>query len=539
VSGSFSIGNGEHGVLINNSKNTLVGGTTAGAGNLISGNGAGFISAGVFVQGTTAAGTLVQGNLIGTDATGTGVLPNSGQGVFINGSPNVVVGGTIVAARNIISGNGTEGILINGSTATNVQVQGNFIGVNLNGTATLPNQGDGVRIASSPGNTIGGTAAGARNVISGNGAVGVDILDPTSTGNKVEGNYIGTDHLGTSDLGNTLEGVYINGGVGNIVGGTSAAARNTISGNLHGVGLNDVNATGNLIQGNFIGLNTFATGPVANTFGGVRVAGNASGNTIGGGGGARNIIAYNGGDGVFLDQTAGTGNRIDLNQIFSNGQLGIDIHPEGVNANDAGDPDTGPNNRQNFPVLTSANSTTSGTTIVGTLNSNAGGTFTVQIFSDASCDGSGNGEAQLFVGSVSVNTDGSGNGSFNQQFPVVVANGHVVSATATDAGGNTSELSACRSVVGPPGATLRQGDVDCDGQVNSIDSLKVLRFGAGLSVTQTEPCPDIGTVVTQVIGDVDCSGGVNSIDALKILRHAAGLGNTQTEPCTDIGQVFP
>ena len=87
--------------------------------------------------------------------------------------------------------------------------------------------------------------------------------------------------------------------------------------------------------------------------------------------------------------------------------------------------------------------------------------------------------------------------------------------------------------------TLIQGDVDCSGGVNSIDALKILRHNASLVVAQTEPCADIGTLVTQVIGDVDCSGGVNSIDALKILRHNASLVVAQTEPCTDIGLPLP
>jgi hypothetical protein len=115
----------------------------------------------------------------------------------------------------------------------------------------------------------------------------------------------------------------------------------------------------------------------------------------------------------------------------------------------------------------------------------------------------------------------------------------VVNATATDPGGNTSEFSQCQVVTGVPQQPLTQGDVDCDTAVNSIDSLKVLRYAAGLSVSQTEPCPDISTITSQVVGDVDCSGQVNSIDSLKILRFAALLSNTQNEPCTDIGQPLP
>jgi hypothetical protein len=83
-------------------------------------------------------------------------------------------------------------------------------------------------------------------------------------------------------------------------------------------------------------------------------------------------------------------------------------------------------------------------------------------------------------------------------------------------------------------STFLQGDVDCSNAVNSVDALKILRFGAGLAYTQTEPCDDINTGDPKM-GDVDCSTTVNSVDALKILRFGAGLAYTQTEPCTDIG----
>ncbi len=539
LTGSLPVPNGADGIAINSAKNTIIGGSATGAQNVISGNGSEFISAGVFIEGANATGNVIQQNLIGTDGTGANDVGNSGQGVFINGSPNNLIGGTSTSSRNVISGNGTEGVLINQQTATNVQVQGNYIGVNAAGTGVVANSGDGLRIASSPGNLIGGTASGARNVISGNGAVGIDVLDPFSTGNLIQGNFIGTDFTGTLDRGNALEGVYINGGTNTTVGGNNASMRNVISGNLHGVGINDAGAQNNLVTGNFIGTNAFGTGPVLNTFAGVRIAGNASNNTIGGGGGSGNVIAYNGGDGVFLDQTAGTGNRVDLNQIFLNGGLGIDIFPDGVNANDAGDPDTGPNNLQNYPVITDADSSGSGTTITASLNSVASTAFTIQFYSDPSCDPQGNGEGQIFIGSIGVNTNGSGNVNFNPSFATVVAGGHFVTAIATDPGGNTSEFSACFQVAGPPAPTLKQGDVDCDGLVNAVDALKTLRYSVALSVVQTEPCPDIGTVLSQVFGDSDCTGFINSVDALKILRFAASLAYTQTEPCTDIGQNLP
>ena len=79
-----------------------------------------------------------------------------------------------------------------------------------------------------------------------------------------------------------------------------------------------------------------------------------------------------------------------------------------------------------------------------------------------------------------------------------------------------------------------QGDVDCDGDVDSVDALKVLRFVAGLDYEQVEPCPDIASGKT-IFGDVDCDGDVDAVDALWILRFVAALSVTQTEPCVDIG----
>jgi hypothetical protein len=82
------------------------------------------------------------------------------------------------------------------------------------------------------------------------------------------------------------------------------------------------------------------------------------------------------------------------------------------------------------------------------------------------------------------------------------------------------------------------GNVDCGGGINSVDALKVLRYAAGLSVSQTEPCADIGVDTLpndELQGDVNCSNSVNSVDALLLLRYGAGLLITQSEPCPDIG----
>ncbi len=86
----------------------------------------------------------------------------------------------------------------------------------------------------------------------------------------------------------------------------------------------------------------------------------------------------------------------------------------------------------------------------------------------------------------------------------------------------------------PPGSTIF-GDVDCDGDVDAVDSLKTLRFVAGLSVSQTEPCPDIGSGGASLFGDVDCDGDIDAVDSLKILRFVAGLSVSQQPGCDLIG----
>src|SRR5262249_33721599 len=142
---------------------------------------------------------------------------------------------------------------------------------------------------------------------------------------------------------------------------------------------------------------------------------------------------------------SGSGNSVLSNSIFSNSGLGIDLSPAGITPNDAGDPDVGANNLQNFPVLTVAGSASGGgSNIQGTLNSTPSSAFAVQFFTNASCDPTGSGEGQSFLGSTTVNTNASGNASFNVTLPAGAPSGSFVTATATNAVGDTSEFSPCR-----------------------------------------------------------------------------------------------
>lgn len=421
--------------------NNIVGGTSPGAGNVISANGGTGGVTLVSIPGSAATGNLVQGNLIGTDVTGTIDLGNS-FGLFIQNASGNVIGGTTAGARNNISGNNNQGVLLTASGTTGNQVQGNFIGTDVTGTLDLGNSQQGVLISSgASNNTIGGTAAGARNIISGNAQSGVQIQN-TGSQNQVIGNFIGTDVSGTVDLGNFGDGVNINISSNNVVGGITPGAGNVISGNkVNGV---RILANGNQVQGNFIGTDVTGSASIGNTDSGVRVFG--SNNRIGG---ARNIIANNGSAGVFvglgLNNVFGVGNEFLSNSMFSNGGLAIDLGGDGVTPNDSDDKDPGPNNFQNFPVLTAAFPSGTRLNIQGTLNSTANTTFTVQFFANSNCDPSGFGEGEALIGSTQVTTDASSNASFTF-FAAGAQPGQSITATATDPAGNTSEFSNCIAI---------------------------------------------------------------------------------------------
>jgi CSLREA domain-containing protein len=551
ATGIAALGNGGQGVFIDNASNNTVGGPTATERNIISGN----VQTGIMILNAGATGNLVQGNLIGTDASGTAALANGTDGVRIAGAPSNTIGGPTAAARNVISGNGAHGVNIGSSGNL---VQGNFIGTDVTGTADLGNTQYGVRIDDASGNTVGGIAsapgAPPGNVISGNDGFGVFVLNGAS-GTQVQGNLIGTDVSGTTALGNGSHGVAIPAAPGNTIGGTTPGMRNVISGNA-GLGISiSQSSTGNVIQGNYIGTQADGISPLGNGFHGVQLTTNASNNTIGGTGvtpgqcdGPCNTIAFNGTPGVAYDGvrlSSGTGNVVQGNAIFSNEALGIDVDVDGVTANDPGDADTGPNNVQNFPVLSAA---FKGSTIIeGTLNSTASTVFTIELFSSGSCDASGHGEGEAFLGSTVATTDGSGDASFTASFPTTLPTGTSISATATDPSGNTSEFSQCATVAdftvtltadsaaGPRGGSTDYAvTVDPDGgtfagdvalSCSGLPAQTVCAFvpstvspGASgttstLTVTTTDPGTPVGTASFSVTGT---SGSVQHSDGAKL-----------------------
>ncbi len=292
--------------------NNIIGGTTSGAGNVISGNS----SYGVFIR--FESGGAVEGNYIGTNAAGTAALPNK-VGILDQGNTNTI-GGTATGASNIISGNRTFGVVVSGLY---VQVDGNYIGTDVTGKSSVPNS-VGVEIGGNS-DTLGGTAAGAGNVISGNQSEGVysDSFNLAGYGELIQGNYIGTDVTGTERLSNG-GGIYLSASGNNTIGGSVPGARNVISGNT-GDGLYIVgsNATGNLVQGNYIGVDATGANSLHNDQDGIFLDQGASTNTIGGiSTDARNVISGNLGDGVNI--TGIPGNYVAEENLVQGNYIGTD-----------------------------------------------------------------------------------------------------------------------------------------------------------------------------------------------------------------------
>jgi hypothetical protein len=333
LTGTKPLGNTNNGVSIVDASDNTIGGTVAGAGNLISGNKSNGIFIGTDQVGATATGNLVEGNFIGTDPSGTKALGNTNNGVSIVDASDNTIGGTATADRNVISGNGGSGVRMgtdqNGAMATGNLVEGNFIGTDQSGTNALANVFNGVQITDASGNTIGGTTTGAANVLSGNNSDGIfiytDRTGAMATGNLIQGNFIGTDNTGTKALGNSINGVEIRDVSGNTIGGTTAAARNVISSNTkQGIYIHTsqvgATATGNLVEGNELGTDLTGTIKLGNGVDGVFIL-DASGNLIGGtAAGAGNVLSGNGSRGVEIDtsQATATGNLVQGNFIGTN-----------------------------------------------------------------------------------------------------------------------------------------------------------------------------------------------------------------------------
>jgi len=259
---------------------------------------------------------LIAGNFLGTDITGTHSMPNESAGIALFGSNYNLIGGTIAENRNLISGNLAgqtgAGIDMEPGTTGNI-VQGNYIGTDVTGKQPLPNVG-GIGVLAGFNTTIGGTAPGAGNLISGNRGPGVSI---GGTNNLIQGNFFGTDASGTQALGNET-GIAVSGD-NNLIGGTFPEARNLISGNgiadNRGYGIALGGGPDNKIEGNYIGTDVTGTKPIPNHIG---IGLGGSGNSIGGlEPGSGNLVSGNSDQGIYLISQIGSteGNVIQGNYI--------------------------------------------------------------------------------------------------------------------------------------------------------------------------------------------------------------------------------
>ena len=421
------------GIRVSTGTGTKVGGTTAGSGNLVSGN----TSYGLYLAGD---GAVVQGNLIGTNVTGTAALANGIMGIESNIPANLTVGGGSAAARNVISGNTGTGFRLY-NNATTATISGNYIGLGSNGSTAIPNGSIGLFIQTNGVSAAANQITG--NTISGNLGRGISLASGKTQ--TIQGNRIGTDATGSIAVGNGAEGILLVGDA------TQTITGNVISGNV-GDGIYVTGGSGHVLRGNFIGTDATGSTDLGNGGNGIRFAAGGT-NTIGGtGAGEANVVAWNDLIGIRVDN-ASANVSMRANRIFGNGGLGIDLGGDGPDIPDPLDGDTGPNGRQNFPLVSSVTFDGANSTISGSMTSLAFQSFTLDLFSNSAIDPSYFGEAETFLGSTNITLDGTGYGTWNLVVPGSVS---FVNGTATYAG-NTSEISAAYSIPkeASPGGDLR------------------------------------------------------------------------------------
>ncbi|HXE55900.1 MAG TPA: CAP domain-containing protein, partial [Tepidisphaeraceae bacterium] len=430
------------------STGNVIGGSGAAGRNIVGGHVYGVYFYGFFSY--QGGFNSAVGNYIGTDITGTSAVPNT-YGLVIN-SYNDTVGGSGAQDRNIIAGN-QVGLQI---FQPQDLVEGNYIGLGATGRP-LGNFGNGVLLSAS-GATVGGTSTGAGNVISANGN-GIVV---TASGGIIQGNLIGTDPTGMTDMGNTASGIFVSSQGNTTIGGTTTLARNVIAANkVNGVRISgDATTTGNVVQGNYIGVNA-AGATLGNALAGVSIQG-AAGTTV-----STNTIGGNYGNGVEVIGASATNDKITQNSIYSNVGTGIDLGGDGATPNHVGGNVSGPDNLLNHPILTALSISPTATTVTGSLNAAASSAFTLEFF--ANPYGTGAFQGKTYLAKTSVNTDANGNATFTATLPVMAA-GQTVTATTTDSSGDTSEFSPAIGVAGIVGRRIFYNDSALDGINTAISS---------------------------------------------------------------------
>ena len=446
------------------------------------------ITAPVIIDATIQTSLIGNTNAGGPEIELTGTDLSGGENGLTLSADNSTIQGLVI---NNFPGNGIQ---INGNTNL---IKGNWIGIDVQGTNPAGNGVDGITISGNN-NTIGGTTATDRNVISDNPDEGVDV-DGGMTGNIIIGNFIGTNAAGDVAIPNGSAGwsggVLIDGDA-NRVGGATPGEGNLISGNnMYGIMLN---GDSNEVYNNRIGIDAAGTAGLPNTSHGILVRGTNA--TIGGTAvDQANTVAYNGGSGIHVAEIGADNNRISANALYSNTGLGIDLDPVGVGTG------SGANNDKAAPVVGSVSR--NGADFVAIATVTAGDAIEFFRVNNPAAplitpDGTGYGEGYLFLGScvddgvcsgphISAVADADLTAGTVQATLLGsgVSIGDVVTATATDAGNNTSEFGANVTAYGIADLTVVKADsIDPAPQVGTL-----LYY-----LTVTNNGPDAATAVTLV-----------------------------------------
>lgn len=415
------------------------------------------------INGYTQPGAMPNTLAAGTNAD---IRIGIDGGASLNFGLSFVTGANGSSVRGLrITGFTSSSVLLNGTGGlASVTIAGNFIGTDGNNVVAPGPTGiyawNGVVDS-----FIGTGAPAGRNLIAGQTQQGV-LLDYGTVGFFIQNNLIGTAADGNTPLSNGGSGMRLRGASQTFV------IDNVIGGETYGVYIDGGPANHNILRNNAIGVGADGSSDIGGFYSGVLIAANDVGapamTAIGGLGPWGNHIAHWGGDGIRVDRFESapfsTGNYILGNRIHDNGGLAINLRDafggtgDGVDANDVGDADNGANALQNFPVIQSASSDGANTSIAWSLNTTpAGGEgYHVEFFASPTCDASGHGEAENFLGSFATTT--AADGASTQSGPTILAGavpiGHFITMTATrDSTGDTSELSACMAVTAPVAQT--------------------------------------------------------------------------------------
>ena len=460
-------------------------------------------------------GVLATFTVINTNDSGSGSLrqaiisANSGAGadtINFNIPGTGVQSISLLSALPLITGTvNIDGYSQLGSSANTLAMGSNAVlKIELNG-ASAGTTAHGLNFDSTADNsTVRGLVI---NRFGGGGINAGGTSGDKVTGLTIAGNFIGTNATGmlASGYGNTADGIGLYDTAGAFIGSALAADRNIISGNgtLPGYkgGINiGVGSSAVVIQGNAIGLSADGITVLGNAQYGILADQGASNVVIGNQDRAYNNQIAGAVTGIEISNSGAfntTGVQILGNTIWGNSGLAIDLGGNGANGvtpNDAGDADTGPNQLQNFPILTAAYTNNTygwdgAVYVAGTFAGAANTNYILSFYADPAGDPSGHGDASIFLGSGSFTTDGAGNLSFNAATGTsasmpMIAPGSKITATATNSvTGSTSELATNISAVFGDLVVTNATDT-VNGNVSSIASLLATPGGDGISLRE-------------------------------------------------------